>query len=114
MERTDFILDNDIAMCVITDAEAYAFRTLYNPGPLILSELLMVKNVKVAIAIKTYPKRLTAAIRCTDGNPYANELAQNFGGGGHPYSAGFRIDSWDGNLSKVKSQITGILSKLLK
>jgi bifunctional oligoribonuclease and PAP phosphatase NrnA len=114
MQRTELISDDQIAICVITEDEAYDVGTLYNPGPLILGELLMLKNIKVAIAIKTYKKRLTAAIRCTHGNPIAHNLADQFGGGGHEYSAGFKIENWDSDLNSVKSQIITKLADLLK
>ena len=49
------------------------------------------EGVKVAIAIKTYPDgKLTGKIRCTSGAAVADKIAGYFGGGGHPYAAGFR------------------------
>lgn len=114
MQRTEMYFDGDLAICVITEDEAFDVGTLYNPGPLILSELLMLKGLKVAIALKTYNKRLTAAIRCTHGNDIAHNLAVQFGGGGHAYSAGFKLDNWDGDLTKVKNDIINKLDELLK
>jgi phosphoesterase RecJ-like protein len=113
MARTEMYFDNSVAICVITEEEAYDVGTLYNPGPLILSELLMLKGLKVAIAIKTYHNRLTTAIRATNGSGIAHDLAVSFGGGGHAYSAGFKIDNWDGDLTKVKNEIINQLSDLL-
>jgi phosphoesterase RecJ-like protein len=113
MERTEFYFDNELAVCVITDTEAFDVGTLYNPGPLILSELLMVKDVKVAIAIKTYHNRATAAIRCTHGNDVAHKLAERFGGGGHPYSAGFRIENYNGDIAELKASIVSYVKELL-
>lgn len=113
MERSEFYFDNELAICVITDSEAFDVGTLYNPGPLILSELLMVKDVKVAIAIKTYHNRATAAIRCTHGNDVAHKLAEQFGGGGHPYSAGFRIDPYNGDIAELKSTIISRVKEML-
>lgn len=114
MDRTELSFDGEVAICVITEDEAYGVGTLYNPGPLILSELLMIRGLKVAIAIKTYHNRATAAIRCTHGNGIAHELASKFGGGGHAYSAGFKIENWDGDLASLKQQVTTSLSELIQ
>jgi len=114
IERTEFSHDNSVAMCVIPESESYDVGTLYNPGPLILSELLMVQNVRVAIALKTYHNRATAAIRCSYGTNIAHALAEKFGGGGHPYSAGFRIDNYNGDIQKLKTQLNAYLSELLQ
>lgn len=114
IKRTEFSFDDAVAICVIPENESYDIGTLYNPGPLILSELLMVKNVKVAIALKTYHNRATAAIRCTYGTNIAHELAELFGGGGHPYSAGFRVDSYSGDLALLKRDIITAVGKLLQ
>lgn len=114
IQRTEFLFDGAVALCVITEAEAYDVGTLYNPGPLILSELLMVKNVRVALAIKTYHNRITVAIRCTHGTPLAHELAKKFGGGGHAYSAGFRLDENNLSLSDATANIVSALKELLK
>jgi nanoRNase/pAp phosphatase (c-di-AMP/oligoRNAs hydrolase) len=49
----------------------------------------MVEGVEVAVAIKTYPDgKLTGKIRSSC--PIADKVAGFFGGGGHPYAAGFR------------------------
>lgn len=114
INRTELLLDNSLALCIITEAESYDVGTLYNPGPLILSELLMVRDVRVAIAIKTYHNRATAAIRCTHGTDIAHALAVKFGGGGHPYSAGFRIDNYTGDIAELKVRIITAVIELLQ
>ncbi len=113
IERTNFMLSNQVALCVIPESESYDVGTLYNPGPLILGELLMVQGVRVAIALKTYHNRATVAIRCSHGTPIAHDLASKFGGGGHPYSAGFRIDDFKGDVTGVKESICKTISELL-
>jgi phosphoesterase RecJ-like protein len=48
--------------------------------------------VKVCIGFKTYPDgRITAKIRSNPGGHIADKLAAHFGGGGHPYAAGFKV-----------------------
>ena len=53
-------------------------------------EYFLVEGVDINCVIKTYPDgRLTARIRSN--LPVADSVAGYFGGGGHPYAAGFRI-----------------------
>ncbi len=113
MKRTEFFNENSIAITIIPESELFDIGTLYNPGPLINSELMMVAGVKVAIAIKVYKNRLTAAIRCTDGTTIAHTIAETYGGGGHPFAAGFKIDEFDGDIASFKSKIVAKATELL-
>ena len=79
----------------------------YNPNVLILEEMKMVEGVKIAVAIKTYPDgKLTGKIRASI--PVADQIASFFGGGGHPYAAGFRTYDTD-YQSAVRELITSSL-----
>ena len=50
----------------------------------------LVEHVEVAVAIKTYPDgKLTGKLRSN--LPISESIAGYFGGGGHPYAAGFRV-----------------------
>jgi nanoRNase/pAp phosphatase (c-di-AMP/oligoRNAs hydrolase) len=65
--------------------------------------------VEVAVAIKTYPDgKLTGKIRSS--KPISDQLAGFFGGGGHPYAAGFRI--YD-DYENVLPDLIGATMKLL-
>ena len=105
MERTEFFYDTKIALAVIPETELYDIGTQYNPGPLIMSELLNIDGVQVAMAIKRYKNRITVAIRCSYGTEIANEIAGMYGGGGHPYAAGFRIDNFNEDFTKFKYEL---------
>ena len=113
INRTEMFFDGEVSMCVIPENESFDIGTLYNPGPLILSEMLMVKGVKVAFALKTYRNKATVAIRCTHGTNVADTIALKYGGGGHPYAAGFRVNNWDGNLPRLKKEIITLVGKLI-
>ncbi len=105
IERTEFFLDNSIALIEIPESELFDVGTLYNPGPLILSEVLMVSGVKVGIALKVYKKRLTGSIRCGGNIKIANELAGKYGGGGNAFAAGFRVDDFAGDIKDFKNEL---------
>ncbi len=106
IKRTEFYGDNkEIALVVIPEDELYSVGTLYNPAPLILNEMTMVEGVKMAIVIKRYKNRVTGALRATSQAPVANKIAATFGGGGHPYAAGFKMDSTPSSFSDIKSDV---------
>ena len=79
---------------------------------MILEELRLVEGVKVAIAIKTYPDgKVTGKIRCTSGASVADKIAGYFGGGGHPYAAGFR--TYDTDYDEVVKDLIKMLPEVL-
>lgn len=90
IERIEYYCDGRLALVHIPweDIEQYSDR--YNPSILVLDEMRLVEGVDIAIAIKTYPDRkLTGKIRSD--LPLADVVAGFFGGGGHSYSAGYKI-----------------------
>ncbi|MDR3125618.1 MAG: DHH family phosphoesterase [Candidatus Nomurabacteria bacterium] len=90
LERIDYHLDGRLAVIYIPWEEIAEYSDKYNPTMLVLDEMRQVIGVDVAIGIKTYPDgKLTGKIRAN--LPLAETIAAYFGGGGHPYAAGFRI-----------------------
>lgn len=83
----------------------------YNPNVLILEEMRLVEKVIVAIAIKTYPDgKITGKVRTS--SPIADQIAGYFGGGGHPFAAGFR--TYDMSYDDVVSDLVKIIPGLLE
>lgn len=101
IERIEYSLDGRLATVHIPweDIEEYSDR--YNPSVLVLDEMRLVQGVQVAVAIKTYPDgKLTGKIRSN--LPVAHSIAGFFGGGGHEYSAGFKVnDNYDTIISEL-------------
>lgn len=92
IKRTQFHLDERLAIVVVSQQEIDEYSPIYNPGPLVQTDMLQVENVAVAIVLKRYDDgKTTAAIRSNPGYKIAGELAVHFGGGGHPFAAGFKI-----------------------
>ena len=82
----------------------------YNPNVLILEEMRMVEGVRVAVAVKTYPDgKVTGKIRCSSDLPIAERIAGYFGGGGHPYAAGFR--TYDMTYEDVLKELVKVVSE---
>ena len=89
IKRIEYSLDGKLATVHIPWDDIREYSDEYNPNVLILEEMRMVEGVEVAVAIKTYPDgKITGKVRSS--KPVADKVAGFFGGGGHPYAAGFR------------------------
>lgn len=113
IERTEFFADNQIAFITVPEDELFSIGTLYNPKPLILNELVQVQDVRIAIMLKLYKNRITGSVRSTDKLISANKLAEQFGGGGHHYVAGFKIEKPSVNFTEIKKQVIAKAQELL-
>jgi phosphoesterase RecJ-like protein len=93
IERTELLADGRLAVVIVPQQEITDYSPMYNPGPLIQGDMLQTAGVQVSVVLKSYDDgKITAAIRCNNHAPIAAELASHFGGGGHPYASGFKID----------------------
>lgn len=118
IERTELVADGRLAIVVVSQSEINDYSPLYNPGPLIQSDMLQTKGVQVAIVFKHYEDgKITAAIRCNHGAGIASNIAEHFGGGGHTYASGFKITNGR-PFNEVKSEClayaTGLLDELAR
>lgn len=113
IKRSEFYLDGTLATVLIPWEDIEEYSDEYNPNVLILEELRMVEGVKVAVAIKTYPDgKVTGKIRCSSGAEIADKIAEYFGGGGHPFAAGFR--TYDTSYDEVVQDLVRIVPELIK
>jgi len=115
IKRVDYSLDGTLATVHIPWEDIHEYSDEYNPNVLILEELRLVEGVEVAVAIKTYPDgKLTGKIRT--GKPVADKIAGFYGGGGHPYAAGFRTYdiSYEDCLKDLVSMVPGLLTEAEK
>ena len=114
IQRTELHNDGKLALVTVPQAEINEYSPLYNPAPLIQSDMLMTLDVVVSVVIKHYDDgKILASIRCNSSAPIAAQLAQHFGGGGHTYAAGFKIT--DGRpVNEIKSECISFASQLLE
>ncbi len=111
IKRIEYSLDNQLATIHIPFEEIQQYSDEYNPNVLILEEMRLVEGVIVAIAVKTYPDgKVTGKIRTSE--PIADQIAGYFGGGGHPFAAGFR--TYDIEYTDVVADVIRILPQLLE
>lgn len=113
IKRIEYSLDGQLATVHIPWNDIREYSDEYNPNVLILEEMRLVEGVKVAIAIKTYPDgKLTGKIRCSSDAPIADQIAGYFGGGGHPYAAGFR--TYDTTYEDTVRELVGLIPTLIE
>lgn len=111
IKRIDYALDGELATIHIPFEDIQAYSDEYNPNVLILEEMRLVEGVIVAIAVKTYPDgKVTGKIRTSE--PIADQIAGYYGGGGHPFAAGFR--TYDTTYEDVVADLIKIVPELLE
>ncbi len=113
IDRTELLEDGRLAIVVVPQSEINEYSPLYNPGPLIQSDMLQTKGVRVSIVFKQYDDgKVTAAIRCNNGAGVAAALGEHFGGGGHAYASGFKIQD-SRPFNEIKSECIAYAAELL-
>ena len=92
LQRIQYELNGRLAIVHVPWEEIEEHSDAYNPGALVIDEMRLVEDVKLAVVIKTYPDgKLTGKLRANPEAKIAETVASYFGGGGHPYAAGFRV-----------------------
>lgn len=113
IERTELHLDGKLAIVDIPNDEIITYSPLYNPNALIQFEHLQTEGVLVSVSIKHYDDgRITASIRCNTTAPIGGKLAEHFGGGGHDYAAGFKIEGGK-TVDEIKTEVIRTSQELL-
>lgn len=111
IKRVEYSLDGQLATVHIPWEDIEEYSDEYNPNALIIEELRLVEGVKVSVAVKTYPDgKVTGKIRSE--LPIADKIAGYFGGGGHPFAAGFR--TYDTNYTEVVADLVKILPEMIE
>lgn len=113
LQRIEYYHDNQIAIVTIPWEEIERYSAQYNPSMLVIEDMRMTTGTHLAIAFKIYPEgRITAKIRANQGYPIADKLAEHFGGGGHPYASGFKVQ--DGrSFEEIKTECIKVAITLL-
>lgn len=111
IKRIEYYCGGRLALVHIPWEEIAEYSDRYNPSVLVLDEMRLVEGVDVAIAIKTYPdEKLTGKIRSNI--PVSDTVAGYFGGGGHSYSAGYKIyETYDVAVKDLLAAVEKILGE---
>lgn len=113
IERTELHIDGQLALVDIPHDEIMEFSPLYNPAPLIQNDMLQTQKVGIAVVIKHYRDgKILGAIRCNPGYGIGAQLAEHFGGGGHPFASGFKVQ--DGRpYEQIKTECVRVAHELI-
>jgi len=113
IKRTELLADGQIALVSIPHDELMEYSPLYNPAPLIQNDMLQTEGVRVAIVLKHYKDgKVTGSIRCGFNTKIAADLAKHFGGGGHIYASGFKLENGK-PFNEIKSECIRLATELL-
>ncbi len=92
LKRIEYYDNDRIAFLTIPWEEIEHYSPMYNPSMLVIEDMRLTTNTKVAIVIKLYPDgKITGKIRTNYKYPIAAKLAEAFNGGGHEYASGFKL-----------------------
>ncbi|HSE29666.1 MAG TPA: DHH family phosphoesterase [Candidatus Saccharimonadales bacterium] len=112
IQRIEYHANGALALVHIPWDEIEEYSDQYNPSVLVLDEMRLVEGVRLAVAFKSYPDgKITGKLRANADAKIAETVAKFFGGGGHPYAAGFRVY---GNYEEIKIELIGAVDKALK
>ncbi|HUD06807.1 MAG TPA: DHH family phosphoesterase [Candidatus Saccharimonadales bacterium] len=115
LKRVQVQGDGKVALVTIPWVEIEKYSPDYNPSMLVIDDMRLIEGVDVAVAFKVYSGgKITAKIRCNYGKGIAHDLAEHFGGGGHPYASGFKIeDAQSRSISNVQTETVKVAVSLL-
>lgn len=111
IDRIEYLYDGRLALIHIPWNEIQSYSDQYNPSMLVLDEMRLVEGVEVAVAVKSYPDgKVTGKLRSNV--PVCDAIAGYFGGGGHPYAAGFRAyETYETIVKELLSATTKALAE---
>jgi phosphoesterase RecJ-like protein len=113
LQRVLYYADDRIATVIIPSTEIETFSPQYNPSMLVMEDMRMTTGTQIAIAFKVYRDgKITGKIRCNQDAPIAAKLAEKFGGGGHIFASGFKIQEVR-PFNEVKSECIAYATTLL-
>jgi len=116
LQRVEYFADDRIATLTIPWNEIEQYSPIYNPAVLALDDMRLTENTLVAIVFKQYPdNKITAKIRSNFNAPIADKLAEMYGGGGHKFASGFKVNqpSLDDLVNDVITKAKGLLDEAL-
>jgi bifunctional oligoribonuclease and PAP phosphatase NrnA len=113
LQRVEYYHDNQIAVLTIPWEEIEKYSPLYNPSMLVIDDMRMAIGTVIAICFKVYKDgKVTAKIRSNYGHEISSKLAEHFGGGGHDYAAGFKIQNGK-DYETIKSETIKVAAGLI-
>ena len=115
LQRLEYYSKDRIVVVIIPWDEITKYSHIYNPSMLVIDDMRLVENADIAIAFKVYKDgKITAKIRSNYGVSISGDLAKHFGGGGHKYASGFKIESSENkSINQIKAECIEVTTNLL-
>ena len=118
-QRVVFYQQDRIALLTIEYDEIKKLGSLFNPT-IVLDDLRQIENLKLTLGFKKYQNpsgqlfRVTLRIRCYRQCRIAQDLAETFGGGGHPYAAGAKWQDNNLDFATIEQDVLKRAGELLE
>jgi nanoRNase/pAp phosphatase (c-di-AMP/oligoRNAs hydrolase) len=104
--RVEYLLDGRLAYVHIPWEDIQQYSGIYNPPILVFEDMRLTEGVEVVMAVKSYRNgRMTAKIRTNPGFEVAGAIAEKFNCGGHPGSAGCKVDPGMYSYDEFKNEL---------
>lgn len=104
--RVEYLLDGRLAYVHIPWEEIEKYSGIYNPPILVFEDMRLTEGVQVVMAVKSYKNgKMTAKIRTNPGYEVAGAVAEKFNCGGHPGSAGCKVEPGMYTYDEFKAEL---------
>lgn len=98
------VTDNGVAYIEITDEILKEYNVDVASAGNIISELKCINEIMVWIFLTEDKKNNMIRANIRSRGPVVNEIASKYGGGGHKFASGVRLDSWE-DASKLVEEL---------
>lgn len=120
--RVEYLLDGRLAYVHIPWEDIERYSGVYNPPILVFEDMRLTEGVQVVMAVKSYRNgKMTAKMRTNPGYEVVGDVAAKFNCGGHPGSAGCKVEpgmytyeEFKAELVKYTDECLGLLEESKK
>jgi len=104
--RVEYLLDGRLAYVHIPWEEIEKYSGIYNPPILVFEDMRLTEGVQVVMAVKSYKNgKMTAKMRTNPGFEVVGAVAERFNCGGHPGSAGCKVEPGMYSYDEFKNEL---------
>lgn len=114
LSRVEYLLDGKLAYVKIPWEEIEKYSGIYNPPILVFEDMRLTEGVQVVMAVKVYKNgKMTAKIRTNPGFEVAGAVAAKLNCGGHPGSAGCKVEPGMYSYEEFKRELVSATDECL-
>lgn len=104
--RVEYLLDGKLAYVHIPWGDIEKYSGIYNPPILVFEDMRLTDGVQVVMAVKSYKNgKMTAKMRTNPGYEVVGAVAEKFNCGGHPGSAGCKVEPGMYTYDEFKAEL---------